>query len=205
MAGKIHDVKFIKSSPDLKSCPEEKYPEYAFVGRSNVGKSSLINFLTDKKKLAKTSAQPGKTRLINHFLVDETWYLVDLPGYGYARVSKSERSMFMPLIEQYLLGRVKMTCLFVLIDSRHQPQTNDLDFIRWLGLNGIPFALCFTKTDKLSENKRKQSFDNYKSTLLAEWESLPPVFFTSTLNALGREEILEFITATNSNIEAESQ
>lgn len=193
----INEVRFIKSSPDIRSCPPEVYPEYAFVGRSNVGKSSLINFLTGRKKLAKTSAQPGKTRLINYFLVDDSWYLVDLPGYGYAKISKSERNRFLPLIKEYLSGRPSMVCLFVLIDSRHPPQKVDLEFLRWLGENEVPFALCFTKTDKLSAHKRQLYFNDYKRTLLKEWEYLPPVFFTSILSKTGREEILNYIVETH--------
>ncbi|MBN1950493.1 MAG: YihA family ribosome biogenesis GTP-binding protein [Bacteroidales bacterium] len=196
----IKEVRFIKSSPDSKSCPQEVYPEYAFVGRSNVGKSSLINFLTNRKKLAKTSTQPGRTRLINHFLVDEQWYLVDLPGYGYAKVSKAERKKFLPLIKDYLSSRTSLTCLFLLIDSRHDPQQNDLEFIRWLGENAIPFALCFTKTDKISASQQKQFFEKFRSTMLQDWEYLPAVFFTSTLNNSGREEILHFIDDTNKQL-----
>lgn len=199
MAFTIKDVQFVKSSPDVKSCPPGKYPEYAFVGRSNVGKSSLINFLTGHGKLAKTSGRPGKTRLINHFLVDSTWYLVDLPGYGYARISKEERDIFLPVIKNYLVSRKNLSCLFVLIDCRHSPQKNDLEFLRWLGRNAIPFALCFTKTDKISDNKRKQYFENYKQALLKEWEFIPPAFFTSTLDHTGREEILALIEKTNSD------
>jgi GTP-binding protein len=195
----INDVQFVKSSPDVRSCPPGKYPEYAFVGRSNVGKSSLINFLTGQRKLAKTSGRPGKTRLINHFLVDNTWYLVDLPGYGYARVSKEERDFFLPVIKDYLISRKNLSCLFVLIDCRHSPQKNDLDFLRWLGRNAIPFALCFTKTDKISDNKRMQYFENYKRTLLKEWEFIPPAFFTSTLDNTGRDEILALIEKTNND------
>lgn len=196
----IKEVTFIKSSPDVKSCPPTELPEYAFVGRSNVGKSSLINFLTDRKKLAKTSAQPGRTRLINHFLVDQAWHLVDLPGYGYAKISKSEREKFLPLIKNYLVKREALTCLFLLIDSRHDPQKIDLDFITWLGENGIPFVLCFTKTDKITSSQKKAFFENYKRTLLEQWETLPPVFFTSTLKQEGRDEVLEYIIETNKKL-----
>jgi len=197
MAQAIKEVQFIKSSPDASSCPESSLPEYAFVGRSNVGKSSLINYLTGNSKLARTSAQPGKTRLINHFLVDGSWYLVDLPGYGYAKVSRSERNRFLELIKDYLKFRESVACLFVLIDSRHSPQTNDLEFLRWIGENGIPFAICFTKTDKISGNRRKKFLEEYEQTLLREWESLPPVFFSSSAKGKGKEAILDFILKTN--------
>jgi GTP-binding protein len=197
MATAIQEVRFIKSSPDAQSCPESSLPEYAFVGRSNVGKSSLINYLTGNKKLAKTSAQPGKTRLINHFLVDDSWYLVDLPGYGYAKVSRTDRNRFLKLIQDYLKNRESLSCLFVLIDCRHSPQKNDLDFLRWVGENAIPFAICFTKSDKISGNRQKKFLEEYTQTLLREWESLPPVFFSSSVKAKGSEDILEFILRTN--------
>jgi len=193
----IKEVKFIKSSPDTKSCPEGNEPEYAFVGRSNVGKSSLINYLTGNKKLAKTSGTPGVTKLINHFMVDDLWYLVDLPGYGYAKIAKSVRSKFDKLIKDYLLQRKTLVCLFQLIDCRHEPQRNDLDFITWLGQNGVPFVLCFTKTDKLSSNELQKSLKTYKNVLLKQWESLPKIFITSTTSNRGKEEILTFIEETN--------
>jgi GTP-binding protein len=196
------EIKFVKSSPNQKACPESDLPEYAFVGRSNVGKSSLINLLTSRRKLAKTSGQPGKTRLINHFLIDNAWYLVDLPGYGYARVTKTERDKFLNIIQQYLLYRKNLTCLFLLIDSRLEPQQNDLNFIRWLGENHIPFAFCFTKTDKLSSNQLKSAFKKYEKTLLEEWDLLPHVFFTSTTTKDGRDEILSYIYKTNSTLSA---
>jgi GTP-binding protein len=194
------EIKFIKSSTDLNSCPKSNLPEYAFVGRSNVGKSSLINLITNRKKLAKTSAQPGKTRLINHFLVESAWYLVDLPGYGYARVTKTERGKFLHIIQQYLLHRKNLACLFLLIDCRLEPQTNDLVFIRWLGENQIPFAICFTKTDKLTSAKLTHSYKRYENELLHDWDSLPSVFFTSTLKKSGRDEILGYIRKTNAGI-----
>jgi GTP-binding protein len=193
----LKEIEFIKSSPDVKSCPDTHLPEYAFVGRSNVGKSSLINMITGKKKLAKISSLPGKTRLINHFLIDHLWYLVDLPGYGYAQVNKSDRGKFLKMIQQFLLKRLSLACLFVLVDCRHEPQEIDLIFLRWLGENSIPFAICFTKTDKISSQQLKKSFERYSKTLLHDWEELPPVFFTSTENAKGREEILQFIDQTN--------
>jgi GTP-binding protein len=193
----IKEVTFIKSSPDAKSCPEEKEPEYAFVGRSNVGKSSLINYITNQKKLAKTSNTPGLTKLINHFLVNDEWYLVDLPGYGYAKTGKAERAKFEKLIKDYLLHRKSMVCLFQLIDCRHEPQKNDLEFILWLGQNNIPFVLCFTKTDKLTSSQLQKSLKTYKNELMKQWESLPKIFLTSTTAFRGKEEILEFIEQTN--------
>jgi GTP-binding protein len=193
----IKKVQFIKSSPDYKSCPDGNEPEYAFVGRSNVGKSSLINFLTGQKGLAKTSNSPGATKLINHFLVDESWYLVDLPGYGYAKIAKTERAKFEKLIKDYLLYRKSLVCLFQLIDCRHEPQKNDLQFISWLGENKIPFVLCFTKTDKLTSSQLQKSLKIYKSELLKHWESLPQLFITSTTAKRGREEMLGLIDDTN--------
>ncbi len=195
----MNTIEFIKSSPDVKSCPDDNLPEYAFVGRSNVGKSTLINYISGKKKLAKTSSQPGKTRLINHFLVDKAWYLVDLPGYGYAKISKSARKNMSILIEQYLMLKKSLVYLFLLIDCRHAPQENDLEFIRWLGENQIPFVICFTKTDKLSTNQLNKSIQVYKNTLLKDWEALPPFFTSSTLNKTGKEEILSFIEQTNTD------
>jgi len=191
------EVKFIKSSPDVKSCPDTDHPEYAFVGRSNVGKSSLINYLAGIKKLAKTSGNPGLTRLINHFFVDETWYLVDLPGYGYAKLGKVERSKFDKIIKDYLLSRKTLVCLFQLIDCRHKPQKNDLEFLTWLGENNVPFVLCFTKSDKITSVQLNKAVDFYKQTLLKQWESLPRIFLTSTTINKGREEILAFIEETN--------
>lgn len=200
MSTEIKSIEFIKSSPDLKSCPKGNLPEYAFVGRSNVGKSSLINYLTNRKKLAKTSSTPGKTQLINHFLIDESWHLVDLPGYGYARVSKKDREKFQRMIREYLLKRENLVCLFILIDSRHSPQQIDLEFIRWAGLKGIPFVLVFTKTDKLKTEILDSNIDQYKKQLLTEWEELPPVYLTSTMAQKGREDILSFIRNTNSKL-----
>jgi len=193
----IREVEFVKSSPDYKGCPSGGLPEYAFVGRSNVGKSSLINFLTGQKKLAKTSNAPGRTRLINHFKVNNSWYLVDLPGYGYAKIAKKDREKFSELIINYLLYRKELTCLFLLIDIRHAPLEIDVEFIRWLGKNRVPFAICFTKTDKLSNPKVESNFATYRSLLLKEWEKLPTVFFTSVPGKKGRDEILKFISDTN--------
>jgi GTP-binding protein len=184
----------------VDSCPKESFPEYAFVGRSNVGKSSLINYLADHKKLAKTSSHPGHTQLINHFIVDDTWYMVDLPGYGYAKVSKSKRKEFSSIISNYLLKRKSLVCLFVLIDCRHAPLANDLDFMRWLGVNGIPFVICFTKTDKLSSSALNKAVTVYKNTMLKEWESLPQVFLTSTTQNQGKEEILDYINSLNRSV-----
>lgn len=200
MKDPIKEVEFVKSSPNYKMCPPGNLPEYAFIGRSNVGKSSLINYLTLRNKLAKTSNQPGRTRLINHFIVNRSWYLVDLPGYGYARISKAERSKLTKLIYNYLQYRTQLTCLFLLIDIRHAPQITDLDFMRWLGINQIPFAICFTKTDKLSASQLQKNSDNYKKILLSEWEFLPSEFYISTIKKKGREEILSFIEKTNKSI-----
>jgi GTP-binding protein len=202
MSYTLKEIQFIKSSPDIESCPVSNLPEYAFVGRSNVGKSSLINLITGQKKLAKTSSLPGKTKLINHFLIDNSWYLVDLPGYGYARVTKKDREKFLKMIQRFLLKRDSLACLFLLIDSRIEPQKNDLQFIRWLGENQVPFAICFTKTDKISSHQVDKLFAAYKKTLLEEWDSLPPTFFASTENGKGREEILQFIEQTNEAIKS---
>ncbi len=198
---KIKSVEFVKSSSKVDQCPQNNLPEYAFVGRSNVGKSSLINALTDKKKLALTSAKPGKTRLINHFVVNENWYLVDLPGYGYAKVSKKERETFGKLIQDYLTKRPNLVCLFILIDSRHDPIASDLNFLRWLGENAIPFAIIFTKADKLSEKILKSSIESYKTKLLEEWEELPIHFITSASSGLGKDQVLDFINTTNQEVE----
>jgi GTP-binding protein len=200
----LREIKFVKSSPDLKSCPEDDLPEYAFVGRSNVGKSSLINYIAGIDKLAKTSADPGRTRLINHFLVDESWYLVDLPGYGYAKISKSERVKFEILIKEYLKNRDSLACLFLLIDCRLSPQKNDLEFMQWLGENGVPFVICFTKTDKLSKSQLEKSLTVFRQTMLESWETLPELFQSSTLHNMGKEEILKFIGKTNKLLKTRS-
>ncbi len=197
---KIKTVSFVKSSAKLEQCPEENKPEYAFVGRSNVGKSSLINYLTDKKKLALTSGNPGKTRLINHFLINEEWHLVDLPGYGYAKVSKKDRVKFNAMIKEYLLQRKNLACLFLLIDIRHSPIEADTEFLKWLGENGVPFIVIFTKADKISADIAKKNVEEYKSKLLESWESLPQIFVTSSAGRTGREEILNFIEQTNSSL-----
>jgi GTP-binding protein len=194
---KVKTIEFYKSSQSLEQCPKPNYPEYAFAGRSNVGKSTLINLITGRKKLAKTSSRPGKTQLINHFLVNDNWYLVDLPGYGYAKVSKSVKHSFNKLITQYLQMRESLACLFLLIDSRHIPLSNDLEFINWLGENNIPFALCFTKTDKIKESQLDKNIKIYKNQLLDQWESLPQIFLTSFVSGVGKKEILGFIEETN--------
>jgi GTP-binding protein len=194
----ITDVRFIKSSASVNDCPAPSYPEYAFAGRSNSGKSSLINMITDRVKLAKTSATPGKTRLINHFLVNGTWYLVDLPGYGYAKVAGSMRRTFPLLMKEYLQTRENLACLFLLVDSRHEPLSNDLAMIEWLGQNKIPFVLVFTKADKVSPAALDSNIGKYNRKMLESWESVPPVFRTSSLKHSGRAEILDFIGMTNS-------
>lgn len=193
----INSARFVISNTDVKKCPDGSRHEYAFIGRSNVGKSSLINMLTGRKGLAMTSATPGKTMLINHFLVNDDWYIVDLPGYGYARRGLESRKKFQDIIEGYILHRQQMTNLFVLIDSRHEPQKIDMDFFRWLGENGIPFSIVFTKTDKLGKEACKRNIEAYCSALLEEWEELPPVFKTSSVSGEGRENILDYISQLN--------
>jgi len=198
------DVKaeFLKSSQKTSQLPPDHLPEYAFVGRSNVGKSSLINLLTGRKNLAKTSGKPGKTRLINHFTItnpsnNEQWFLVDLPGYGYARVSKKERDEFQQLIYPYIKNRKNLMCLFVLIDVRHEPQQIDLNFMTYLGQNGVPFAMIFTKCDKMKPGGLENNVALYNDRMLQEWEELPSQFLSSSAKGIGREEILEFIEDTN--------
>jgi GTP-binding protein len=193
----IKDATFTISSPSVDKCPEPKLPEYAFIGRSNVGKSSLINMLTGRKQLAKTSANPGKTQLINHFLINEQWYLVDLPGYGYAKVSWTERVKWQKMIRDYLLKRENMMTVFVLVDVRHEPQKQDVDFINWLGGNRIPFSIVFTKCDKVSKQQTIRSVEHYKRTLRETWEDLPQLFLTSADQRTGREEILFYIEECN--------
>lgn len=193
----IKSAEFVISNSDVRKCPQDGKPEYAFIGRSNVGKSSLINMLTRRKKLAMTSATPGKTLLINHFIINDEWYLVDLPGYGYAKRSKTQNEKLQEIISDYVLGREQMTLLFVLIDSRHEPQKIDLEFIQWLGENGIPFAIIFTKADKLGKVQLAGNLAAYKKRLLEEWEELPPVFVTSSENATGRDEVLQYINDIN--------
>ena len=189
----VNTARFIISSSHVKGCPAEMRHEFAFIGRSNVGKSSLINMLTGNKSLAMTSSTPGKTMLINHFLINDEWYLVDLPGYGFAQRSKSDREKLLKMIQGYILNRQQMTCLFLLIDGRHTPQKNDMDFMRWLGENGVPFCIVFTKLDKLSSSAAKASTAAYCAQLLEEWEELPPVFRTSSVDKRGRNELLDYI------------
>lgn len=193
----IKSAQFVISNSDVRKCPQDGKPEYAFIGRSNVGKSSLINMLTGRRKLAMTSATPGKTLLINHFIINDEWYLVDLPGYGYAKRSKSQNEKLQEIISSYILDREQMTLLFVLIDCRHEPQKIDLEFITWLGENGVPFSIIFTKADKLTKTALASNVAAYKKRLLEEWEELPPVFITSSESAMGRDEVLQYISEIN--------
>ena len=195
----IKDARFIISNTDYKKCPQDGKPEYAFIGRSNVGKSSLINMLTNRKGLAMASAKPGKTQLINHFLVNEEWYLVDLPGYGYAQRGKQGRELIKNIIDSYIVNRKELTSLFLLLDCRHSPQKIDLEFIQWLGENGIPFAIIFTKIDKVSKANLKENIAVYTDKLGETWDELPPIFYTSSEHKIGRDEILDYIeNITNS-------
>lgn len=193
----IHSASFIISSPSLEKCPQAPIPEYAFIGRSNVGKSSLINILTNQKKLAKTSGTPGKTQLINHFLINKSWHLVDLPGYGYAKASKKKKRAFKSLIQQYFEGRQQLISTFVLIDCRHKPQNNDLNFMTWLGENQIPFSIVFTKADKLKENDLNKNIEHYKEVLKKTWAPLPQYFITSSIKKRGKRELLAYIDKLN--------
>ena len=191
----IKSARFISSFAEMAKLPQDQKPELAFIGRSNVGKSSLINMLTGQKKLAKTSQSPGKTQTINHFLINETWYLVDLPGYGFAKVSKVMRDKWLHMIRTYLTKRESLMCVFVLVDSRLEPQKNDLDFIRFLGENGIPLSIIFTKCDKLSLNKVHSNVKKFEKAMLKEWEELPPMFQSSSENQLGKQEILSYFAS----------
>lgn len=193
----IKSAEFVKSSGRWQDCPAPKLPEYAFIGRSNVGKSSLINAMMNRKDLAKTSQTPGKTQLINSFLINEDWFLTDLPGYGYARVSKVQRKDFEKLITNYILNRKNLVNLFVLVDVRHTPQKIDIEFIEWCGENGIPFSIVFTKADKLKPNAAVKNVEAYKTELLKTWEGLPEIYLTSAEKKEGTEEILKFIDKTN--------
>ncbi len=198
---KIESAAFVISNTDVKKCPTGTLPEYAFIGRSNVGKSSLINMLTGQKGLAMTSATPGKTMLINHFLINKNWYIVDLPGYGYAKRGQKGKDQIKKIIESYILQREQMTNLFVLVDSRHEPQTIDLEFIEWLGENGVPFSIVFTKADKLkSERQLKNNVQTYLNKLKEQWEELPPYFITSSEKRLGRDELLGYIEQINNEV-----
>ena len=216
----VKDAKYVISSPDVSQCPQSGLPEYAFIGRSNVGKSSLINMLCHNPKLAKTSQKPGKTLLINHFriqssdvrhqtknlnseisnLKSQEWHLVDLPGYGYAQAGQKQREALKQMIERYCLLREQLVCLFVLIDCRHEPQKIDLEFINWLGENGVPFAIVFTKGDKLGKVRLKENVEAYKARLLEDWEELPPVFVTSSETGLGGEELTAYIENVNKSL-----
>ena len=193
----IKSAEFVISNTNVAKCPDGNKPEYAFIGRSNVGKSSLINMLTNKKGLALTSQTPGKTMLINHFLINDEWYLVDLPGYGYAQRGKEGREKLRKIIESYVLEREQLTNLFVLVDCRPEAQKIDLEFMEWLGENGIPFAIIFTKTDKISKGRLQENFRLYEAKLLEQWEELPPVFFSSSEKKEGRDEILDYIEQIN--------
>lgn len=196
----IKSAEFLISNTDYKKCPESRLPEYAFIGRSNVGKSSLINMLTNKNGLAMTSSKPGKTLLINHFIINNNWHLVDLPGYGYATAGKKMREKLQSIIEDYILYREQLTCLFLLIDSRHEPQKIDLEFMEWLGESGIPFAIVFTKLDKMSAVRAKESLKAYQEKLLEQWEELPPIFATSSEKRVGRDELLDYIEGINKTL-----
>ncbi len=189
----IKTADFLCSNSDYRKCPSADKPEFAFIGRSNVGKSSLINTLTNRKGLAKTSGSPGKTQLINHFLINEAWYLVDLPGYGYAKITKSIKEKWEGMIRDYLHKRENLVCTMVLIDARLEPQVIDLEFLQWLGINHIPFCILFTKADKLTKNELASSLSRYRKTLLDAWEELPPIFVTSAEKATGKTEVLEYL------------
>ncbi len=196
----IQTAEFVISNTQVEKCPQDNLPEYAFIGRSNVGKSSLINMLTNHSKLAMTSSTPGKTLLINHFLINKQWYLVDLPGYGYALRGKKIQEQLKNIIESYILQREQLTNLFVLIDIRHEPQKNDMDFIRWLGEHGIPFSIIFTKADKLNFATARDSVKKYMDTLHEEWEELPPYFVSSAEKKTGKDEILDYIDKINKSM-----
>lgn len=197
----VTSADFVMSNQDVKKCPTSQLPEYAFIGRSNVGKSSLINMLTNRKSLAKTSGRPGKTQLINHFLINKTWHLVDLPGYGYARVSKTSKAKFQKFITNYFEQRRQLVCGFVLVDVRHEPQPIDTEFMEWLGESGVPFGIIFTKADKLKPNALERNVEAYKKVLLdSVWEEMPPYFITSATNSTGRDELLNYINGINQTI-----
>lgn len=196
----IRSAEFVMSNTRIDKCPQTGLPEYAFIGRSNVGKSSLINMLTRKPKLAMTSATPGKTMLINHFIINKSWYLVDLPGYGYAQRGKKAKDKLTQIIESYILKREQMTNLFLLIDIRHEPLAIDLEFIEWLGENGVPFAIVFTKADKLGLQRQRENVERYLARLSEQWEELPPYFVTSSEKSLGRAEVLSYIEEINNSL-----
>lgn len=196
----IKSAEFVISNTDVKKCPAGNFPEYAFIGRSNVGKSSLINMLTGKKGLAMTSQKPGKTLLINHFIINSNWFLVDLPGYGFAQRGKEGRQNIQRIIEDYILEREQLTNLFVLIDCRHEAQKIDLEFMEWLGENGVPFSIIFTKIDKISKGRLKENLKVYQEKLLETWEELPPILLSSSEKKEGREEILDYIDTINKSL-----
>ena len=195
---KIKSAEFVMSNSDVTKCPKEKLIEYAFIGRSNVGKSSLINMLMQRKSLAKTSGKPGKTQLINHFLINKNWFLVDLPGYGYARVSKSSKKKFQKFITQYFSKRQQLALAFVLIDCRHKPQKIDLEFMQWMGENQVPFSIIFTKQDKMKPSILTKNIEDYKLKMLESWEEMPNYFITSSSNGSGRDKVLNYISEINS-------
>ena len=195
---KIKSAEFVMSNSDVTKCPKEKLIEYAFIGRSNVGKSSLINMLMQKKSLAKTSGRPGKTQLINHFLINKNWFLVDLPGYGYAKVSKSSKRIFQKFITQYFSKRQQLALAFVLIDCRHKPQKVDLEFMKWMGENQVPFSIIFTKQDKMKPNALIKNIEDYKLKMLESWEEMPNYFITSSSNGTGRDKVLNYMSEINS-------
>lgn len=199
----IKSAEFVISNTDVRKCPEGTRPEYAFIGRSNVGKSSLINMLTARKGLAMTSQKPGKTLLINHFLINKEWFLVDLPGYGFAQRGKEGRENIRRIIESYVLQRPQLTCLFVLLDCRHEPQKIDLEFMEWLGECEVPFAIIFTKIDKISRGRLTENLNKYKERLLETWEELPPILLSSSETKDGREEILDYIQSINRQLRDE--
>ena len=196
----ITKAEFICSSANVTQCPKDQIPEYAFIGRSNVGKSSLINMLVERKKLAKTSSTPGKTRLINHFKINDKWFLADLPGYGYAKVSKKERESFARMIKQYATQRSNLVCFFVLVDARIPPQQLDLDFIEWLGDSNLPFVIVYTKIDKVTQKEKSKNIGLFKEELLKTWEELPLIFESSAIKGTGRGDIMGFIDDTNSKL-----
>ena len=197
---KIKSAEFVVSNTRVDQCPDSKLPEYAFIGRSNVGKSSLINMLTGRKALAKTSAKPGKTQLINHFLINKNWHLVDLPDHGYAKVSKSTKRTFQKFITKYFEDRAQMICAFVLIDSRHEPQSIDMEFMQWLGEHNVPFCIIFTKADKMKPKALERNINNYQDKMLEVWEEMPEFFVSSATSKLGQDEILDYIEAINTEL-----
>lgn len=196
----IKDAQFVVSNTDYRKCPQDGKPEYAFIGRSNVGKSSLINMLTNRKGLAMTSSKPGKTQLINHFIINDEWYLVDLPGYGYAQRGKEGRDQIRKIIDSYIINRAELTCLFLLLDCRHEPQQIDIEFMNWLGEEGVPFVIVFTKIDKLSKGALKKNMEAYTDTLKETWEEIPPIFYSSAEHRLGADEILGYIEQINKSL-----